>query len=262
MSKVYVCARFTLYDRHLFEHFMKYYLNLGVYKFLINFNYKFETDEDNFLSFMEYIKNSKYIDNIIYNIGPNIEKLSETPNIIMLRNLVNENVNLTEDYIIPADSDEFQEFPDSLKNTIDLMKTEGYSYLHGCTKERISENGEIIDIKPDINIFDQFPKHNYTLFCQPKIGIIKAKFFTHLGVGHHYISISDSMNEQDRLELDKNKRSSYANHFRWNLQSKRRIENWCKLWNNEKFTGWKDVAKYEKMLNVFNQNLLEYNPEK
>ena len=40
IPKVYVCARFTHYDTHLFEHFMKYYLNLGVYKFLINFNYK------------------------------------------------------------------------------------------------------------------------------------------------------------------------------------------------------------------------------
>jgi hypothetical protein len=65
MSKVYVCSRFTHYDEFLFEHFMNYYLKMGVYKFLINFNYKLENDKEDFEKFIEYIKNSEYIDKII-----------------------------------------------------------------------------------------------------------------------------------------------------------------------------------------------------
>ena len=116
--KVYVCTRFNHHDSHLFEHFMNYYLKLGVYKFLINFNYKIKEEEPLFENFIQYVKNSKYINNIIYHIGPNFECLNEGPNMNVLHKLVLNNTNVEEDYIIPADSDEFQEFPDSLENIL------------------------------------------------------------------------------------------------------------------------------------------------
>jgi len=258
MTKIFVCSRFTHYDDFLFEHFMKYYLKLGVYKFLINFNYKFDKDKENFELFLENVKNSPYNNYIIYNIGPNTEKLFETPNIEMLKKLVNDNVNLEEDYIIPADSDEFQEFPDTLENIIQMMKENHYSYLNGCTKERISETGEIIMVEKDKDIFEQFPKFNDSLFVHPKIGIIKAKYFHYTGVGHHHISLNPTATDFEKEELSKSKHISTTNHFRWNLQGKIRLENWYKMWLDENFTGWKDIKKCEKMLTVFNQNLLEY----
>jgi hypothetical protein len=255
--RIFVCTRFTHYDVFLFEHFMKYYLNLGVYKFLLNLNYKMEHDQVNFENFLEYIKNSSYIKHIIYNIGPNVV-LNETCNINMLNDLVNKNVNLEEDYIIPADSDEFQEFSDTLENVIKTMTYNNYSYLDGCTKERVSENGEVIMVETDKNIFEQFPKYNHHLFCQPKIGIIKAKYFKYVDIGHHSVSLNRCETEQEKEELSKSKRVTITNHFRWNLQSKVRMENWIKLWSNENYHGWKDITKYKKMLNVFNSNLLEY----
>ena len=148
MTKIYVCSRFTHFDNFMFNHFVKYYLKLGVFKFLINFNYKLENDKADFEIFLESIKSSPYIQHIVYNIGPNSESKNESGNIEMLYKLVNENVNL-EDYIIPADSDEFQEFSDSLENIIELIKTDNYSFLCGCTKERVSESGKVTMVVED-----------------------------------------------------------------------------------------------------------------
>lgn len=260
--KVYVCSRFNHNDEFLFEHFMDYYLKLGVHKFLINFNYKIEDEKENFEKFINYVINSKYIDNIIYNIGPNFEFLNETSNLVMLKELINKNTNIEEDYIIPADSDEFQEFPDTLQYILQMMEKEGLYYLDGCTKERVSETGEAIMVEKDKDIFEQFPKFNNNLFCQPKIGLIKAKYFKYMGVGHHGIGYTGSehlSNEDKQCILAKSKRVVQTNHFRWNIQGKRRIENWITLFKNKKYNGWFDINKYEKMLNVFNLNLLEYN---
>jgi hypothetical protein len=240
----------------VFEHFMEYYLNIGVHKFLINFNYKIDNDKYEFEKFLKIVINSKYIDKIIYNIGPNTESLEEGQNINMIKELVLNNVNINEDFIIPADADEFQEFPDTLENTVNLMNKEELSYLHGCTKERISETGDIIEIKHNINIFEQFPKYNNKLFVQPKIGIIKAKYFKYVGVGHHQIN-NNNKNIDDQNNLSKNKRITITNHFRWNLQGKLRLEKWYKLMSDENYKGWKDLSKYEKMLDIFNKNLLE-----
>jgi hypothetical protein len=176
----------------------------------------------------------------------------------MIKKLVIEHVNLIEDYIIPADSDELQEFPDTLENILKLMKIEQLSYLHGCTKERVSENGEVIMLEKDKDIFLQFPKDNYKLFCQPKISIIKAKYFHYISVGHHMINNINKINSKDKEELLKNKRITITNHFKWNLQGKIRLQNWYNLWNNENYKGWKDLEKCKKMLDVFNQNLLDY----
>jgi hypothetical protein len=258
MSKVYVCSRFTHYDDFLFEHFMNYYLKLGVYKFLINFNYKLENDNEDFKKFVEYVKNSEYIDKIIYNIGPNLENLNETGNIIMIKQLIIDNTNLDKDYIIPADSDEFQEFPDTLENILTLMEIEELSYLNGYTKERVSESGEVKMVEKDKDIFLQFPKYNNKLFSQSKIGIIRAKYFHYTGVGHHYINIESIKNLEDKIKLCKNKRLSITNHFKWNLQGKNRLQYWYNLWDNKNYKGWKDLEKCKKMLDVFNSNLLNY----
>lgn len=255
--KVYVCARFTHNDIHLFEHFMNYYLELGVHKFLINFNYKIEGEESLFENFIEYVNNSKYINTIIYNVGPNFECLNESSNINVLKKLVIDNTNIEEDYIIPADSDEFQEFPDTLENTVQLMEKEDLIYLDGCTRERVSETGEAILIEKNINIFEQFPKYNNFLFCHPKIGMIKASHFNHIGVGHHYYNINRNL-EEDKINVLKHKRISITNHFRWDLQGKNRIKSWLKIWNDENYKAWKDIKKYEKMLTAFDTNLLDY----
>ena len=52
--------------------------------------------------------------------------------------------------------------------------------------------------------------------------------------------------------------ASYTNHFKWNLNGKKRIENWHTIFNNDKYNGWKDSSKYQKMIDAFNSNLKTY----
>jgi hypothetical protein len=256
--KVYVCARFTHYDFCFIEHFIKYYTELGVYKFLINFNYKMKNDSSDFNTFLNTVKNN-YSDNIIYNVGPNYETQNEVSNIDMLKCLVINNTNIEEDFIIPADSDEFHEFPDNLENILTMMNVEKLAYLNGSTKERVSETGDVILLENEKDIFLQFPKYNNNLFCQPKISLIRAKYFKYTGVGHHYINTNSIQNENDKISLSKYKYFAGAtNHFRWNLQGKERIKTWITIWSDNKYYGWKDIEKYKKILNAFNTNLLEY----
>lgn len=234
---------------------MKYYLSLGVLKFLINFNYRFEESKAEFDDFIDYVKTSEYSQYILYNIGPNELGSNEQSNIGMLKTLVRQHTS-ENDYVIPADSDEFHQYahpPQSLPDVITMMSTNNIAYMVGATCERISDDGSVIPVQDDLDLFNQFPKHNPKLFVMPKISIIQAKYYQYIGVGHHYID----KKHVDTLSLVST-RQGVTHHFRWNLQGKMRIENWIKLWTNEGYKGWKDVSKYEKMLRVFETNLIEY----
>jgi hypothetical protein len=244
--KIIVCSRISSNDIYLIDHFIKYYLNLKVDHFFINFNSKIP--DDNLEKIINYVSN-KYSEYITFNIGPNgdgIIEINEESNINMLKKLVDKNLSIG-DYVIPADSDEFHEYPKDLHEMI--QKLDKIDYLYGNTNERISENGDIIPIQENIDIFKQFPKWNNNLFCCPKISLIKAEHFNKTGVGHHYINNKYNLNGD---------RCTVTNHFRWNLQGKKRIERWIEIFSSNKYIGWSDIDKYKKMLDVFNTNLLNY----
>lgn len=260
MAKVFVCSRFTHLDKYLFVHYMKHYKSLGVDGFLINFNYKLAEQKEEFEKFLDEILNSAFSSNISYSIGPNFELLSETSNILELYKLVEKEVNLVEDFIIPADSDEFVSFPHPLSEVIVKMTTEKYSYISGVSEEMIPADGSIQPLLPEIDIFSQFPANNSKLFVNPKIGLVKAKFFKYTGVGHHHCNVPEKLvgSEEKILSERKAPFTSKTHHFRWNLQGRSRVENWIKLWEKEDYPGWKDVDKYKKMFKVYNSNLLDY----
>lgn len=243
---IYVVSRFTVSDKDIFDHFINYYLNLGVYKFIINFNYKLYEDEIKINNFIIDCIN-KYKDIIIYSNGPNGMDISEVKNIDQLKLLVLNNTS-HDDFVIPADSDEFHEFDLPLNELV----IKDIDYIKGSTNERITNDGTIKPIVDNINIFEQFPKINNKLFCHPKISLIRAKYFYMLGVGHHNIDI--------KYNLHCYNISSKTNHFRWNLQGQERMLNWIKLWESEKYKGWADINKYKKQLEIMEtNNLLEYN---
>ena len=251
--KIIVTVRFTIFDKHFINHFFNYYLNIGVNLFLINFNYKINCTDEELNNLIQYITNI-YGTYIKYNIGPNGITSSEEDNINMLKQLVNEYINLDEDFILPTDSDEFHEFIDfnNIYAIINYMIDNNIDYIRGYTCERITDDGSIKEIINNINIFDQFPKWNNNLFALPKISLIKAKYYNLLGVGHHYIA------ENFIIKYNlKDKIISKTNHFRWNLHSKIRIENWIIIFNNDLYTGWKDKNKYIQMLSIFNNSLLD-----
>jgi hypothetical protein len=258
---VFVCSRFNHNDMHFFEHFMEHYLSLGVTNFLMNFNCKIYDEIDNLNQFIQYIQTSEYSKYIKFSVGPNIEAPNETENLQMLYMLVERYATQPNSFVIPADADEFVCFPQNLNEIIQGMIENGYSHIQGETKERIASDGSCPPLMPKIDIFSQFPKINPNLFVKPKVGLIKANYFKYTGVGHHQIRIPDDINEQEVIKpmLSQSPIHSETNHFRWNLQGKKRMECWLKIWGNPAYLGWKDLAHYKKMIEIYEGNLSTFN---
>lgn len=244
--KVYVCVRFNPLDSYIIDHFIKYYKNLGVYKLFVNFNYKLGTDDE----FNEFVSNTikKYEDFIIYNIGPNGINTSEERNILKLRELVEQNADLDNDFIITADSDEFVEFIgyNQIDSVLKMMSIENLDFIKGSTRERIHESGNLVKVVDNIDIFKQFSKFNNFLFTLPKVSIIKSKYYKYTSVGHHCIN---------NIEL-KGKYGSITHHFRWSIQGFEKTKNWLSIMKDLKYTGWKGIKKYEKIIEIYSKNLL------
>ena len=114
-------------------------------------------------------------------------------------------------------------------------------------------DGSIKEITSSPTIFEQFPAYNERLPIKPKIAILRAKYYKFIGVGHHSI--------ENKHIVDNNiciKRMTRTKHFRWNLQGKLKAEKWKLLFANPLYKGWKDVAEYENICNIYNKNLIEY----
>ncbi len=111
----------------------------------------------------------------------------------------------------------------------------------------------------------------YIIMCYIKVIVIKTMYISKyyiIRITPHILSyififliynVIHEIYKNIINELEKKKLLTVTNHFRWNLQGKKRLENWIKLWNNEKYYGWKDIDKYNLILNAYNSNnLLNY----
>jgi len=175
MPKLFVATRFTHHDIFLLNHYLEYYINkLKVDKVLLNVNYRAISpdDEVHFNWFLELLDNHCYANKILVTIGPCSADDGENGNMTMLKRMV-ASICDENDYVIPADSDEFVEIP----NLDEILLFSKVDVVKGHTRERISENGFVKAMVVDKNVFEQFPAYNDHLFKQCKIGLIKAKHF-------------------------------------------------------------------------------------
>lgn len=238
----YLCVKTYQAEAHLIEHFIDYYQKLGIDGIIAVFSYFSKELEEGFEKFVEAIT-KKYSINYI-NAGYLNSDNSATK---ILKNLAK---NSDADYIIPADTDEFHEYPfGSLKETAKYMQEKQLSYLSGHTIERISKDGTCIPVVADLNIFDQFPNYNQNLFVMPKISILDKETYLLSGCGHHYID-----NKYNRTS----EKITKTHHFRWSEQNKTITQNWVKIYKDRNFEGWKSVELAEKRLCAFDSNLAEY----
>ena len=243
--KIYLCFKLYQAENYILDHFINYYKKLGIHGMIANFSYFHPKLEE---GFDEFVNETTQKYPMIFSVGPNL--ISAGSSTKELQRMAKES---DADYIIPADLDEFHEYPYSLEETISYMKDNELNYLSGCTVERVSETGECIELTSDRNIFDQFPKDNQKLFCMPKISIMTSECYQLSGCGHHYIE--KSLIEKNNL---KNKYVTKTHHFRWSKQGKKRMENWLEIFNYEFYKGWKNLDQAQKKLDAFNGNLLEY----
>ena len=183
---IYCATRLTPSDKFIYNHFFDYYKNeLGIQKFLINFNYRIGSEEE-FKLFVDKVLKD-YKDDIIYNIGPNDIESPESSNINQIKKLT-ENYVSDKDFILTADSDEFHFIPIDLKD-IDSFD---FDYIYSSTIERFSPdfsaNHSLSKIKNYKELFKTFNFH-LARFAMPKISLSRKNLFLNgITVGHHRIN--------------------------------------------------------------------------
>jgi hypothetical protein len=253
-NPVYVAFRLTPDDEYLLNNFISYYKNLNVTGFFANLNYRLDCDEENFECFANRVKQN--YPEIIFNTGPNRLDQNEMANIQQIWKLMGKNIP-ENSYIIPADADEFHEYPyPSLEENITHLQENNFLYIKGHTIEKISATGHVIKTDSSKNIFEQYPNQNKYLFSKPKISLMSnLHMYKRAGVGHH--DFFHGIDAEIRKKIS-NKRSK-THHFRWNLEGKIRTEKWHRLFTNNEWMGWKSPEETAKRLKIYEMNLLEEN---
>jgi hypothetical protein len=253
-TPVYVAFRLAQDDEYLLNNFISYYKNLKVTGFFANLNYRLNYDEENFEGFVNRIK--KNYPEIIFNVGPNKMDQNESANINQIWELMKKNIQ-EESYIIPADADEFHEYPyKTLEENIAHLKENNFLYIKGSTVERVSSTGNIINTDSNKNVFEQYPNQNKYLFVKPKISLMSnLHMYKRAGVGHHGFphGVDVEIKQRNSNKLSK------THHFRWNQEGKIRTEKWHNVYTSKEWKGWKSPEETTKRLKIYKMNLLEEN---
>jgi len=62
-----------------------------------------------------------------------------------------------DDWILYADVDELQVYPDILAKFLEQCDEQGYSFVRGVFADRIAEDGKLVEMTPGASIWEQFP---------------------------------------------------------------------------------------------------------
>jgi hypothetical protein len=207
----------VIYDTsELLPHFLEYYSKIGVTKFNIGIAYNAQQDNDLVDKVKSYCSNyncsfiikklQKYIDN-----KQEIEFL-----------LKQQDPYLNDDFIIYCDLDEFIEYPAPIVEIIDGMKKQNIWCIKGDFIDRISQDGTLKSVLPNIDIGVQFPigvdltKKILKGCCQ--------KVILHKGIvplscsGHH----NTKFGYLDKWPIGSQNEYS-VHHFKWNVNLLKKI---------------------------------------
>ena len=114
-----------------------------------------------------------------------------------------------EDWLIPADLDEFIQFPTPLPELIAEMNHSGADYLTGRFRDRIARDGQLAPMKDQPTLWEQYP-----LECEFSARLVQClctkvvlcRGNCALGSGHHFVVSA-------ARELTG--RSAAVHHFKW-----------------------------------------------
>jgi hypothetical protein len=221
---------------------------MGVDGFFINFNTKLLTKEDDLHNLMNTTL-AKYGHSVRYNYGPNGHNFTEHDNIIELRKLTDEHVDMVHDFLIPADTDEFHDFGIPLRSALAELEVEEADYVRGSTSTHISMDGCPKAVTNDADIFEQFPR-TILYDVKPKVSLFRASFDIYVDVGHHMFPKTLKAKRSTAVQ-------SVTHHFKYNLQGKARMQEWIELMKDETYGGWKGVGEYEKELAEFSECMVD-----
>jgi len=219
MSKIWLVTVVGL-DFKLLPKFLQYYKNLGIKNFLVITHYS--NEKSNLREIAKYILNSSNLPRLVHKewIGPFSEKLKVDNE----RKIINENCTF-DDWIIYADIDEFQEYPEGLRNTIKKCDNKKKTFLEGRMIDRIASNGYLLEYTPSIPLEQQYPlggQITYNLLKAWDKKIVAAKAARKVGGGHHVFLRNTPLNGwytyPYKRGISWRSRKIKVHHFKWDAK--------------------------------------------
>jgi hypothetical protein len=135
-------------ELNLVRHFLDHYTRLGVDRFLVTLHGK---DGDPRLADMRRLLSSRGITPVsqtpIYSAAVKHGNVVET-----LDKYCN-----SDDWVLLADVDELQIFPEPLPQFLERCESQGYAFIRGQMIDRVAEHGRLPTIDPDASLWMQFP---------------------------------------------------------------------------------------------------------
>lgn len=227
----------------LLPHFLRHYSNIGVTEFIIGvvIYEGFSTDIFDLVS--SYCKNY------------NVKLIGFTKNIyksekeLIEKHLKDKYYVNKDEYIIYADIDEFFEYPAPMSEILEQMDKKNIWCISSNFCDRISLDGSLKDIDPEIDIGLQFPLG--TTLTQNILKTITQKVILQRGrvilknAGHHDTLVG----KLDRWPIgDKSQYS--VNHFKWNGSLLNRIKHRLE----HRFSHMWYSQEQVRFLNFFQEN--------
>jgi hypothetical protein len=111
-----------------------------------------------------------------------------------------------DDWVVPADLDEFIEFPRQIKILVQLLEDEQLDFLGGTLVDRIASNGCLPSIDVSKSLWEQFPLEcNITgaLAKGRRSKVVLCRGSCEIGKGHH------------RIRNSRGSGSYKVHHFKW-----------------------------------------------
>jgi hypothetical protein len=147
MIKVVSCIS---YDAALLPHFVEYYSSLGVDAFIISIDERV----DGIWDVVERI--AKLLPANI-ELVPASERQRATGIEYNNKEETRQRYIKQDDWIIPADLDEFIQFPRTLPQLIKEMNAEGATFIMGQFRDRIARHGVLANTESEPSIWEQYP---------------------------------------------------------------------------------------------------------
>jgi hypothetical protein len=170
------------------------------------------------------------------------------------------------DWWVISDIDEFHLYPnDDLKSLIKECETNNWDIVRGGFIDRIGNNGEFVNIVPDINIFEQMPYMGFFRYpmsraCPNKICVMKG--YVELTHGQHYARIDGQTTWKWQgwshpLIAPYEKYSVQVHHFKWDKTSIERLVSVAQInkeysYSDEYLTMFKSLKKNNFKIDIKN----------
>ena len=137
-----------------------------------------------------------------------------------------------DDWWIVSDDDEFHVYSKDLNTIIEECESNGWIMVRGGFVDRIGRDGEFLELKEDINIFEQFPlagcfRYPLSNACPNKICIMKG--WVELTPGQHYAILDGQTTWKWQgwnhpLIAPTNEYNVQVHHFKWDSTCIQRIK--------------------------------------